>query len=342
MREKPVGALPAGLTYLGAIVGAGFASGRELLYFFARTGAGGLAGVAMAAIVLGCWGYFTMSLARSLRLPDYGALCAVACGRAGVFYDRLLTIITFSGLSVMIAGGGTVLAELTAIPYGVGTLLTALGIAVVVAGGLTRLIRVSVALVPVLVVLAAGFAWPHALLAKPTPLAGLSWPLWAILYASYNWLLSIGILTTLGRRTGSPGPAAAWGCVGTGGLAALIVLACQADLPRLAQCPAPMLELTRDHGLYACVLAAAILTTGVTQAMAVAVRFEPALGRLSVFAVALVALPLSRLGLIVLVERLYPLLATLGLPLMYVVARAWLQECRKKAPYVEGNSRTAS
>ncbi|MDD6484876.1 MAG: hypothetical protein PUF72_09965 [Clostridiales bacterium] len=60
--------------YIGALIGAGFASGQEILTFFVRYGKWGGAGVAVASAIFGLFAYYITDLARKNDCYDYGEL----------------------------------------------------------------------------------------------------------------------------------------------------------------------------------------------------------------------------------------------------------------------------
>lgn len=85
------------LALLGAIVGAGFASGREVLRFFTRYGAMGWVGAAVACAFMGCCAYFVMRAAGRCRAGTFSDLCRAYGGplaerAAGFLYGVLMAL----------------------------------------------------------------------------------------------------------------------------------------------------------------------------------------------------------------------------------------------------------
>ena len=60
------------LTYVGAIVGAGFASGQELTRFFVVFGGSGLLGIIIAGSIFAILGAVVIDLANRMESNDYG------------------------------------------------------------------------------------------------------------------------------------------------------------------------------------------------------------------------------------------------------------------------------
>lgn len=94
-----------------AVVGAGFASGREIEAFFTRLGAGSWLGVVAACAGLGLLTYVLVTLAQHTRaasFPDlYGRLMDSRCRYVMHLFFGLLTLIT---AAAMIAAGGELCA----------------------------------------------------------------------------------------------------------------------------------------------------------------------------------------------------------------------------------------
>ena len=69
MKKKGVSTLKIAATYIGTVVGAGFATGQEILQFFSRFGVLGLLGIFLAAALFVFFGYLIMMLLQ--RIQDF-------------------------------------------------------------------------------------------------------------------------------------------------------------------------------------------------------------------------------------------------------------------------------
>jgi uncharacterized membrane protein YkvI len=334
-------ALAAASVYVGAVVGAGFATGREVLHFFAAYGSAGLWGCLAAGAAFGWLGSRILRLAATGAAPDYARLYRVALGRAARPADWSTTACLFVGLSVVLAGGAALGSETWGLSPATGALLLALLIAAVLLPGRSGLVWANVALVPLLaaaalVLLVAEAAapgfWHSVLAAAPAPgRPPAGWPLGAVLYVGYNILLGAVALCAVGDGM-SPRAAAragALGGLGLGVLAAGVAAPLLAHLPEVAASPVPLLRVVESHGsvwraAYAGCLGGALLTTGVATAYALAGRLRlRALppGLVAAGAVFL-ALPLAAAGIVALVATVYPAMGALGLLLCAGLARA--------------------
>ncbi len=330
-------AWPVGLVYVGAVVGAGFFSGRELLVFFGRFGPQALWGMGLATA-----GFFVVALvlfgaARRRGAPTYAALLLAAAGRrVGSWLDLSLVAFWTATTGVMVAAGGALMHEYWGLPTAAGRLATAAAIAVAVAAGSRGVLVVNSLTVPALTLVgvalglraAARPATWQALAALPNTGAPGAWVLAALLYVTYNAVLAAGVLVPLGNGL-DPGQAARAAAVGAGGLGALaagITLACLAGGPAVWQREIPLLAVAGDspalRTLTVAALWVAILTTGVANAFAVGTRLKAGLGwpdRHAGLAAVAVAYPMARAGFAALVGWVYPLMGLFGLlPLAYV------------------------
>lgn len=317
-------------TYVGTVVGAGFASGQETLRFFAAYGRMGLWGVGIATLLFCALGVLVLDLGARLRAKSHREILDVACGpRLGAIMDAMITLFLGATLTVMIAGGGAVFAEQFGLPKGLGVLLTAVAAALTILYGVRGIMAANSVVVPLLTIgvtaLALGAirfhsiggiwqqAKPHLAFAPVGP-----WWLAAILYVGYNLVLAISVLGPLGaevrdRRTLWLGGLC--GGVALGLLAGAIQLALSAHLPEIGRVEVPMLFLARlQPGLvqwgYAVILWAEIYTTAISCAYGFVARLTqvtPIPYRWGVMGSVCVALVGSGVGFSALLGTLYPL-----------------------------------
>lgn len=93
--------------YLGAVVGAGFASGQEIVQFFVNYGSYGLPGALSATILFALMGGLLLYLAHCYRVSNYQDLLTKIAGeRFGPVIDLLLAVFLFLGISTMFSASG--------------------------------------------------------------------------------------------------------------------------------------------------------------------------------------------------------------------------------------------
>ncbi len=194
-------------TYIGTIVGAGFASGQEILAFFTSYGHWGTLGIAIATGLFVWLGYKMMWLAHCMKTPSYESfnqrLFGPTIGRA----INLLVFLTLFGVTtVMLAGAGSILEEQFHLPYVAGTSITALIGFFVLRQGLDRLLTVNSIVVPSMLlfsclILITGNANSPLPVSPPTTYEFL-WK--AVLYVSFNLAMAQSVLIPIGHAIREP------------------------------------------------------------------------------------------------------------------------------------------
>ncbi len=316
-------------TYVGTIVGAGFASGQETLRFFGAYGRLGLIGIALSTVLFIAFGALVMDLGRRLQARSHREILYHVCGPAlGRLMDWVITLFLGATLTVMVAGGGAIFAEQLGLPKAMGVILTALLAGGTILSGMRGIMTANSVVVPLLTLTVLGLTlssinfhglqpilnqslpWPHLAPVK-------SWMLAAWLYVGYNLVLSISVLGPLGaaapdRRTITGG--AALGGLALGLLAAGIKLAVSAHMPEIGTYEVPMLFLARLHTrpvqwMYTLILWAEIYTTAIACAYGFASRATEVLRagyRGVVVLVTAMSLVFSGFGFSALLTVLYP------------------------------------
>lgn len=292
--ERP-GAFLIASTYIGTVIGAGFASGQEVLQFFTAFGARALAGLALSFLLFTVFGVRVLELGRLTGARSHKPLLEHAGGpRLGKVLDGLLTLFLLALAAAMASGAGATAAEQYGWPrlWGSG-LLIALTVATVLTGiqGITRAMGFTTPALLVMVFVISGYA-----LQAEGGLAGaFAWrgdaslgavPLWygaAPLYVAYNMLLAIPVLAYLGAAANDWGHIR-WGAVlGGAGLAigALAIhFAVAVKMPGAAEADIPIFSAATAvprwvTAAYTAVLFAEIYTTAVATLFGFATRIAP-------------------------------------------------------------------
>lgn len=335
-------------TYVGTVVGAGFASGQETLRFFASYGRPGLLGIALATVLFCAYGVLILDLGRRLRARSHREILHHACGPVlGRIMDGVITLFLGATLTIMIAGGGAIFAEQLGLPRGIGTILTAGLTGLTILAGMRGITAANSIVVPLLTLAVVGLSVAtinyHGLgniIAKTVPWPLLapvkSWFFASWLYVGYNLVLSISILGPLGAAVNDRRRLVAGGLVGglvLGLLAAGIKLAVSAHMPDIGKVDVPMLMLARLHPkpvqwFYTLILWAEIYTTAIACAYGFAGRVSE-LYRTSYrgIVVIMTALALfgSGLGFGRLLSVLYPLFGFVTMIVLAGLALMWLR-----------------
>jgi len=320
--------------YLGAVIGAGFASGQEIVQFFVAYGNYGLKGTVTAAALFALCGAMLLYLAHRWQVSNYQDMLHRMMGeRMGVLVDFLLALFLFLGISTMLSASGAVFYEHLYLPKNLGIFLAySMVVAFLLTGkrGLMTSYNLLVPLKIVLLLLISGYAAffikGQAMEVYTTficPSETRFWLLSSLLYVAYNFSLAMVVLSeyqTIGNRDdGIIG--AAWGGLVLGILVMINYIALSRFLPVVMHYEVPMLYVAGKISLpakhvYTLVLWVGILTTAIANAYGFAQRFAGFTGLSYRFCLVLcmtLALPVSMRSFSSLVSKIYPLFGILGI-----------------------------
>lgn len=321
-------------TYAGTLVGAGFASGQELLQFFACYGMWGIAGVIAAGYGFCYLGSKVMTLGHQLQADGYGPIIYHICGRrVGTLLDGCTVIFLFATVAIMLAGAGAIAEDFWQLPYRLGLLSMAILTLFTAMRGIRAIATANLIVTPLLLLAVAVIGWyafsvqglDQTLIGLEQQLRppSLTWVGSSLLYLSYNLVIALSVLAPLGKISANAKVRRAGAWLG-GGLLALIAIWITLLLliyqEQLANSELPLLTLASLHhpasySLYAIILLAAMYTTAVAALYGTAEKLTR-LSRLPLPLVAsllvVLALACSQLGFARLISIAYPLFGLLA------------------------------
>ncbi len=308
-------------TFVGTVVGAGFASGQEIYRFFSIQGMHGFLGVICSIFLLGIFGEKVFRIGLTIKPKSYKEFFnfSLGPGLAGSA-DVLISIFLIILVGVMFAGCGAIFEEI-GLGYWTGIILSAATVILVLFKELPGMIYANLIIVPLMFVGATvvSFYAIHnrceVLLSKT---AGLNWVLAAVQFSSYNLVLAIPVLLSLCRQYPVSTHLKLGGWLGSltlGIMAGLIHWSIIFHLPHLQKSQLPMIDLARlagnwVYGIYAIVLWGEMLTTLLADIYGVAQRFMVATGwsfRFWVIILTLTGIFIGEIGFSNLVSKFYPL-----------------------------------
>lgn len=308
------------MTYCGAVIGAGFATGREVVDFFTAYGPGGLIGVVLAAVMFSWIGVVILDVTHSNPVYSYIDLLKVVLPWEWAIRitDIMFMATLWTGVGVMAAAGGTVM-NAWGIPYLVGCGLFLVCCILLLRTGGTGFVRANCWLVPALAVAIAILCLVQ--ISAPAGPAIVDHPISsALLYVSFNIAIAGVALSTLKDRLDKQG--LYWSGIGGGLLIGLLLLVIYRATGEVVNYEIPLLRLAeiwfgKWQWIYAFTLLAAVLTTalanlhGFASRAAGGKRYWP-----SLIATACGGLILAQRGFASLVAFLYPLLGLCNIVLL--------------------------
>ncbi|MGD9567968.1 MAG: hypothetical protein AB7V48_06530 [Sedimentibacter sp.] len=339
MNKNGVSTLKVAGAYIGTVVGAGFATGQEILQFFTRFGLMGLAGLVIATVMFIMFGYIIMDLGNKLRANSHYEIIKYAGGRKlGTIIDIIITFFLFGSFTAMIAGTGALVWQQFKLPIFFGNLFMAVITAFTVLTGIKGIINIISMVVPFLLVavvsvsiysiLTSTTGFTSSVILSESSLLS-NWLIASVLYVSYNIITSIAVLGPLGFQAQDKKiiiRGAVLGGFGLGLGAVMINLALSSNLSEMANIEVPMLKIAgkmsdKIQTVYAVVLIAEIYTTAVGSLYGFVSRFSDIknnkiTSRLMVAFTSAAALLASQFGFSNLVKYLYPIVGYCGVVLL--------------------------
>lgn len=334
--------------FVGVIVGAGFASGRELLLMFVDFGVWGLLGAVVSASLFIFLGMALAGMGSRLRASSHKDVVNALCGRyLGAFVDLMITFFMFAVTVVMLAGGGALLEQQFGIPALFGSLAVTVIVVAIVCLDVQKVIGMIGAATPLLILTAVAVALYGVAtrglsfgeldqLASQQDAGASHWLLGALLYVSYNIVAGVPFLSIMGG-TAKTEKHAIWGGIFGGALLGVLMLVMSlgllSRLDSVADLPMPMLSIATEISpvlglVMAVVIFLMILNTAVGTLYSFAARLLPAgtrtfrIGSAAAGALAFVG---SLVGFVSLVGQVYPLFGYLGFLLIGAVVLGWLR-----------------
>ncbi|MCS0673619.1 hypothetical protein [Cytobacillus firmus] len=334
--------------FIGVIVGAGFASGQEILQFFTSFGWMGIGGAILATIFFAFLGMNLTQLGSRLQTDSHKDVIYHICGRyLGIAVDFIITFFLFGVAAVMLAGSGSIFEEQFGIPSMAGNVIMAVVTILTVCLNIQKVISIISLVTPfllVMVIVIGGYALStmginfsevQKLAESQTPAAS-NWFMGGLLYVSYNIAAGAAMLAVMGGTTKDEKQAGMGGILGGAGLG-ILILAMLVKMDVVGGSEMPILALANEISpvfglLMFVVLLGMIYNTAVGMLYAFTARIVKRENpKFNFFAVLFgaAAFGASFIGFITLVGTVYPLMGYLGFTLIAAIVFAWFRGKRK-------------
>lgn len=323
-----------GATYIGTVVGAGFASGQEVLQFFGYFKYLGIISLLLTSYLFYYFGRIILGLGKELKAESHLPIINYAGGKwLGKFIDYVIIFFLFGALTAMVAGAGSIMEEQLNLSPLLGNGIMVIATLATVLAGIAGVISAISIVVPILLVSVFGISlytiynagFSFAAVSPPGSPAVPYWPLSSIVYVSYNLVMAVAILGPLGfaaRDQKAFRKGALWGGLGLGLGALAILVSILVTLPQSANYDIPMIYIAGQispvvQRVYSFILFAEIYTTAVGSLFGFVVRLvsprKKGTSRLVAIISSIAALVASQIGFTNLVRVLYPMVGYAGL-----------------------------
>ena len=207
LKKETLKTFQVAVVFIGTIVGAGLASGKEITQFFTSFGYKSFIGIIFCGVFYVIIGSILSKISISNNLNSYSeAMKLISPNILGKLTGVITTLYLISSASIILAGSGALLNQFFHIPKILGSLIMLFCAVIFLLRGTNGLIEVNSFIVPCLITIMTAIFILYFLLCKdmlslenimsfPPKKSGIA--ISTILYAGYNTLCSSGVLVPL-------------------------------------------------------------------------------------------------------------------------------------------------
>ncbi len=197
--------LKIAMAYTGTVIGAGFASGQEILQFFTRFGYPSFLAILLSTVLFILVGLKLLSAGSHLQVKSFRGITGHVFGPLSPLVDIYLCGAFLLLCGAMYAGAGAIFKEHFGRSFWMGAALTAILALGTTLYGVKGILAANIIIVPLIIVfnvLIFFYVIGHPLQSdvnlNPMPLRLFPLIRSGITYASFNLILSIGVLAPMG------------------------------------------------------------------------------------------------------------------------------------------------
>lgn len=328
-----------GAAYIGTIIGAGFASGQEIMQFFTRYGYIGLILVLFTGFMFYICGHAIFYLSKHYKAYDYNSFIMKICGpRISLVYDCIISMFLFFGASIMFSGSGAIFEESLGMHRIVGIVLIALLTLIVVLKSVEGILNMNSVVVPILIAIIL-FVLFRTIGASNVDIISRKLhsvykgdvikPIFSfIFYCSYNLVLAIGVLSAFSRDITDAKAlkrGALWGGLGLMLLALALNISLSIYLPAILKLSIPVLYIVSMYNIYIkyavllCIWCA-VFSTAIANVFSLsnrAAKNRPSVYKPASLFITIACIPLALFNFKSLISFFYPLYGALS---MFLIA----------------------
>ncbi len=330
--KKLVKIIQIAFTYIGTIVGAGFATGQEILHFFTRFGSAAVFTILLSSFLFIWIGTKIMLLAHELKAHSYEQLNTYLFGeRIGPWISVFTFFVLFTITAVMLAGAGSIFTEHLELPYQFGLLFTIALAYLVLLRGIDAILTVNTIVVPlififtfVIVFHTLGTDHANQWVELDTPFQ--AWKVWLspFLYTAFNLALAQAVLVPIGSTMKNRSVLYWGGIMGGIGIGIMLLaghFALSARMPGITQFEIPMGILLIDLGpivqfMFLLIIFAEIFTTFIADVFGLSRQLEHRFQinqKAIILFILIITYLISQIGFKTLLSTLYPLFGMISL-----------------------------
>ena len=322
--------------YVGTVIGAGFASGIEIVEFFGVYGIKGILGMVISGLLFSMVGSLLLIKMYKNRIGSLRHLSEkIFKDKFWIIFDTIIGFSLYTGYSVMISASGAIFEQELSLSYDIGILFMVIATFIVFLFNLKGLSFISTLLVPLLIV---GILFTSIYVntnqaynlsnVKGVSLTGNgNFITSAFLYFGSNSLIIIIVFSSLLPLIKDKKTAILGGTVGGVILFMLglsILISTLIYYNEVAYLDIPMLKICDHIGIgyrkiYAIILWIAVFTTAVANGFGFMNRVTSSRRLLYTGIFCISAIPLAKFGFGNLVSTIYPIFGFIGVGMMFFI-----------------------
>ena len=334
MKNELIKIFQVATVFIGTIVGAGLASGKEITEFFTKYGIGSFLAIIACGIIYIILGFIISKVSADYSLNSYSDLINIISPNVlGKFTGFITTFFLISSSSIILAGSGALIHQFFGIPKLLGSLIMIVIAVFFLLRGTEGLIEVNSFIVPGLIgtltlITALYFSFCkdaiciNNIYSFPPKKTGLV--ISTILYAGYNTLSASGVLVPLStqiKKTKTMIIGVTAGAIGLTLLCLMINLLLTINQPYIYNYEIPLLFVANRFGniiqaLLLVIIWLEMFSTEVSDVYSISKTLEQTFNikfKKAIFVVLGIALLISQLGFGNLITKLYPMFGLLSL-----------------------------
>lgn len=193
------------LVIIGALIGAGFASGQEIYSFFYSYGAVGLIGIFITCVLIGMTIYKSLRIIYINKIDNYNEFLRVFIKNEKItkIINAVINTLLIVTFYIMIAGFGAYFEQELGINKMFGSSVLAMMSGIIFFTSVKGVLKVSEYIVPILiifVIVIGGINLITINIEQVHTIMNKGWILSSITYCSYNMILLIPVLISLRKQ----------------------------------------------------------------------------------------------------------------------------------------------
>lgn len=341
MRKQTLTIIQIAATYMGTVVGAGFASGLSIMQFFTVFGAYGIFGILVSTFLFIWLGTKMMIMSHRLKAYSYQELNTYLFGRHfGKVANGVSFVILFGVTSVMLSGAGSIFQEQIGLSEQWGMIISLVLIYLVLTQQLKGILAINTLVVPMMLFFSFIVGMTYFSMEElyrtnewqREQVGQLEWIISPFAYAALNFATLQAVLVPLGSEVKDERILTWGGFLGGIGIGLMLLtshFSMNSLMPGIMKFSIPMAEVIREFGpymhlLFILVIYGEIFTTLIGNVFGMSRQIQsiyPSLpSNLLVLTILLACFVISQISFSSLLSNLYTLFGYVGLLLLIFLA----------------------